>query len=368
LGNLGPSPSAAVIDELLAQPSRDLYDAIHGGFGTRTQPLMILVTTADADPGGYAAGEREWSERVLADPGLDRGRLVVLYAIPPDADWADEANWPLANPGLGLYLDPRVLRDERDKALANPAAERAFRQFRCNQQVARRGAAIDGAAWDASAGPLGVAALAASLAGARCYAGLDLASTTDLASYCLDFPRGEAGHAALWRVFAPESALPDLDKRTGGAASVWTAAGLLTLTEGSVIDYEAIKTALRADAETYDLRQIGFDRWGATQLSTELVSEGFPLIQVGQGFATMSAPTKELLRLVAAGRYQHGGNPVVTWQAGHLITRTDPAGNVKPDKAASRDKIDSMVAGIMALDRALRAAAARDDDYAAAGF
>jgi phage terminase large subunit-like protein len=367
-GSLGESPSAAVIDELLTQPSRDLYDAIHGGFGNRAQPLMILVTTADADPGGYAASEREWSERVQDDPALDRGRLVVLHAIPGDLDWADEANWPLANPALGDYLDPRVLRDERDKALRNPAAERAFRQYRCNQQVSRRGAAIDGAAWAASAGPVGWADLPALLDGMACYAGLDLASTSDLASYCLDFPRGEAGHAALWRVFAPESALPDLTRRTGGRAAVWADAGVLTVTEGTVIDYEAIKAALRADAERFDIRKIGFDRWGATQLSSELVDEGFPLVQVGQGFATMSAPTKELLRLIAAGRYAHGGNPVVTWQAENMITRTDPAGNVKPDKAASRDKIDSMVAAVMALDRALRAAAERGGDYQAAGF
>jgi phage terminase large subunit-like protein len=360
MGALGPSPSGAYIDELLAQPSRDLYDALRTGFGARSQPILVLATTADNDPGGFAAAERAWSERVLEDPELDHARLVVLHAAPPDADWTAEATWALANPALGDYLDPRILRAECKKAQNNPAEERAFKQYRLNQQGTQAGRAIDVATWDRAPALL-------ELAGRTCYAGLDLASTIDLASYCLDFPDGQGGHDALWRVFTPQAQLKALDRRTGGKASAWAEAGLLTVTEGDVIDYDAIKEALREDAEVYDLREIAFDRWGATQLSTDLLDEGFPLIQTGQGFASMSGPTKEFLRLVASGLYRHGGNPVVRWQAANLVTRSDPAGNQKPDKARSSDKIDSMVAGIMALDRAIRHAGAQQD-YAAAGF
>jgi phage terminase large subunit-like protein len=363
LGALGTAPHAAYIDELLTQPDRELYDALRTGFGTRAQPVMILVTTADNDPNGFAASERAWSERVAEDPSLDPARLVVIHAAPPDADWTAEATWKLANPALGDYLDPRILRDECRKAVANPAAERAFRQFRLNQQSVRRGRAISLARWD-TAPPLREPAQ-----GRTCYGGLDLASTIDLASYALDFPDGDGGHDVLWRVFAPAARVPELDRRTGGKASAWAAAGLLTATEGDVIDYAAITQALREDAEIWEIAEIAFDRWGATQLSLDLIDEGFPLIQTGQGFAAMSGPTKEFLRLIAAGNYRHGGNPVVRWQADNLITRTDPAGNVKPDKAKSADKIDSMVAAIMALDRAIRhTQPERREDYAAAGF
>lgn len=364
LGALGTGPHAAYIDELLTQPDRELYDAIRTGFGTRSQPLMILVTTADNDPAGFAATERAWSERVLEDPQLDPSRLVVIHAAPADADWTKEATWKLANPALGDYLDPRILRDECTKAIANPAAERAFRQYRLNQQSQQAGRAIDLAAWDRAAPQPQLAQLRAR----ECYGGLDLASTIDLAAYALDFPDGNGGHDVLWRAFAPRSALPQLDRRTGGRASVWAGDGLLTVTDGDVIDYETIKAALRDDAERFDLREIAFDRWGATQLSTELLDEGFPLIQAGQGYASMSGPTKELLRLIANGSYRHGGNPVARWNAGNLVTRSDPAGNVKPDKARSAEKIDLMVAGIMALDRAIRHAQPQRDDYAAAGF
>ena len=381
LGALGPNPHAAYIDELLTQPSRDLYDALRTGFGSRSQPMMILTTTADNDPAGFAAAEREWSEQVLADPGLDRRRLVVLYAAPKEcgegcqvehahvvAPWDDPATWALANPALGLYLDERVLADEAAKAKANPAAQRAFEQFRLNRQSDQAGRAIDTSVWDASAGPVPHTQLAAQLAGRACFGGLDLASTSDLASYCLSFPAPDGSHDAIWRTFAPEAALEALDRRTGGRARVWAAQGWLTLTPGNVIDYDAIKAALLADAERYEILEVGFDRWGATQLASQLLDEGVPLIQVGQGFATMSAPTKELLRLVAAGWYRHGGSPLIRWQAGNLVTRQDPAGNLKPDKARSADKIDSIVAAVMALDRAIRHVAAPSDDYMAAGW
>jgi phage terminase large subunit-like protein len=330
--------------------------------GSRAQPLICLATTADNDPAGYAATERAWAERVLEDPELDHARLVVLYAAPKDADWTAEATWALANPALAAgYLNPAVLRAECAKAVNNPAEERAFRQYRLNQQTPQAGRAVDLAAWDAAA------PLARQLAGATCYAGLDLASTIDLASYCLDFPDGAGGHDVLWRIFTPEAQLRELDRRTGGRASVWAADGVLTVTSGDVIDYEAVKAALRADAEVYDLRELAYDRWGATQLASELLDEGFPLIQAGQGFGTMSGPTKELLRLVASGAYRHGANPCVRWQVGNLIVRSDPSGNLKPDKSRSADKIDSMVAAIMALDRAIRGGQA-EPDYIAAGW
>lgn len=380
LGALGVGPHAAYIDELLSQPNRELYDALRTGFGTRAQPLMILATTADNDPAGFAAAERDWSERVLEDPELDRGRLVVIHAAPPDADWTSDEAMAAANPALGEYLDPRILRAELAKAIANPAAERAYRQYRLNQQSVQAGRAVDLATWD------GAPAELAELDGRKCFAGLDLASTIDLASYALDFPAADGGHDVIWRVFAPSSAIKTLDRRTGGKFAAWAAASLaghadaaalladlpastvLVITDGNVIDYEAIKTAMRADAERFELAEIAFDRWGATQLSSQLVEEGFPLVQTGQGFASLSGPTKEWLRLVAAGLYRHGSHPLIRWQAGNVVTRSDPAGNLKPDKSRSVDKIDSIVAAIMALDRALRNAATKQDDYLAAGF
>lgn len=367
-GALGFDPSGAYIDELLTQPSRELYDAIRTSFGARSQPILMMATTAENDPAGFAAGEREWSERVLADPALDPERLVVMYSAPADMDWTKPATWKHANPALGDFLELRSLAAECRTALGNPAAERAFRQFRLNQPGNKVGRAIDLGAWDATAGPVPAAKLPETLARQPCYAGLDLASTSDLAAYCLDFPDGSGGHDLLWRHFAPASALRDLSRRTGGQADTWVARGLLTLTEGNVIDYDAIVVAMNDDRELYDIREVAFDRWGATQLATQLIDDGWPLVQMGQGYASMAAPTAELLRLINGSLYRHGGNPVARWEAGNAVTRADPAGNLKLDKQRSADKIDGLVAAVMALDRAERWTAPTGDDYAAAGF
>jgi phage terminase large subunit-like protein len=362
-GALGLNPQGAYIDELLTQPSRELYDAIRTGFGARAQPLLMLATTAESDPTGFAAGEREWSERVLADPALDPSRLVVMYSAPTDASWTDEHTWKMANPALGDFLDISVLRSECAKAIRLPTEERAFRQFRLNQPVSAVGRAIDLMVWDASAGEVNES----ELHGLRCHGGLDLATTTDLAALCWDFPAEDGDHRAIWRLWCPSAALEDFDRRTGGQARLWAARGLLEVTEGNVIDYRAIRHRIGVDAEQFDVADVAFDRWGATQLVTELQDDGLAMVAMGQGFASMSAPTKELLRLVAAGRYHHGANPAVRWQASNVVTRSDPAGNLKVDKARSAEKVDGIVAAVMALDRTMRHTGPKRS-YAAASF
>jgi phage terminase large subunit-like protein len=327
----------------------------------------MLATTADSDPNGFAATERAWSERLLDQPELEPARLVVIYAAAPDADWTDERVWYSCNPALGDFLDARTLRDEHAKAMANPIEERAFRQFRLNQSVRAEGRAIDLRAWDACG--LDVERFdESSLVGRLAFGGLDLAATQDLASIAYDFPNDDGSHDVIWRHFAPEAKLADLDRRTGGQASTWVRDGWLTITAGNVIDYHAILAAVESDVERFDVRAIAYDRWGMTQLAQDLTDAGANLVQMGQGFAALSAPTRELLRLVAAERYRHHANPVSRWEASNLIVRTDPAGNVKPDKARSADKVDGIVAAVMALDRAARHVTSPTPEYRAAGF
>lgn len=368
LGSLGGNPHGAYIDELLTQPSRDLYDVLKTGWGARAQPMLCMATTAENDPNGFAASERAWSERVVEDPSLDPRRLVVFYSTDPEEDWTSPAVWRKANPALGDFLDIKVLEDECNKAVANPAAERAFRQYRLNQPAQATGRAIKLPQWDRSAGSIAWLDVLDAMTGEPCFAGLDLASTSDLASYALVLAVAD-GFVCHWRHFAPSASLSGLDRRTGGQATVWVAQGALTLTVGDVIDYGAIIEALEQDRERVEIAEIAFDPWGATQLSQTLQDRGWPLVSFRQGFASMAAPTAEFLRLVAAGSFHHGGNPVARWEAANLITRTDPAGNLKPDKAKSMDKIDGIVAAIMGLDRAIRHQAVEPEpDYAAAGF
>jgi phage terminase large subunit-like protein len=367
-GNLGLNPSGAVIDELLNQPDRELFDAIRTGFGARAQPLLMLATTAENDPTSFAATERSWSERIAEDPDLEPERLVVIYSAPVEADWTAPETWKLANPALGDFLDMRVLAAECHTAQGNPAAERSFRQYRLNQPQTLVGRAIALSAWEASAGPVDCFQLAEDCAGREAYIGLDLATTQDLAAYALVFPsEDENTYQVVWRHFAPARQLTELSRRTGGQAMVWVTEGLLTLTDSAATDYRAIAAALEADRERYRIAEVAYDPWNSVQLATELSDGGWPMIPMAQSARSLSAATSELLRLIAEGDLHHGGSPIMRWQAGNAVTRVDPVGNVKLDKQRSIEKIDGLVATVMGLDRAMRHTE-KAPEYAACGF
>lgn len=365
-GNLGENPSGAYIDELLVQPDRDLYDAIRTGMGARAQPLIMLATTAENDPAGFAANERAWSERVLEDPLLDPERLAVIFKAPEEADWTKPATWKLANPALGSFLELRTLASECRVARENPVAERSFRQYRLNQPVSALGRAIALPAWDACTTP-DADLIAAGNAGRECFGGMDLAATQDLAAYALVFPQPDGSVQALWRHFCPAHRLQDLAGRTGGLANVWVARGELTVTDSLVTDYEVIRAALEADRGRYEIRELAYDPWNAVQLAAELSDDGWVMVQMAQSARAMTASAAELLRLIAAGRFGHGRSGIMRWQAGNVVTRSDPSGNIRFDRQRSTEKIDGMVAVVMGLDRALRRSE-KATDYVAAGW
>jgi phage terminase large subunit-like protein len=190
----------------------------------------------------------------------------------------------------------------------------------------------------------------ADLAGRECYGGLDLGSVSDLTALAWVFPyEDNAGADVLFRFWTPEENLEALDKRTADAASLWVKQGWLHTTPGNVTDYDYIKDQILVDCDAFDVLSIGFDRWNATHLANQLLEEDVPLVKTGQGFLTMSPAMKEIQRLVLSGKrdaikVHHGGNPVMRWMVDNLAVATDAAGNVKPDKANSGDKIDGVSA------------------------
>ncbi|MBV8971767.1 MAG: terminase large subunit [Sphingomonadaceae bacterium] len=355
-GNLGHNPHGVIFDEVLTQPSRDLWDAFATAMGAREQPLMLAATTAGDDPVGLCATEHDYTERVLRQPHLDRRRLGYIRNTPKDADPFDPKTWRAANPALGDFKSAQTLRDEANKAKHNPAALKAFKQFHLNMWgTSALTAWLELTVWDQAAGLVRVE----EMTGRPAFAGLDLASTTDLAAWCVTTASepdhaGERTFDAIWRFWAPEARQAGLDERTGGQASVWAREGFLRFTEGDVIDYQAILHDIDVDARRFDLREIGYDRWGMTQLSQQLTDAGLTVIPVGQGFASMSPPTKQWEGLIRSRRYRHGGNPVMRWMIDNVRVQTDPAGNVKIHKGKSADKVDGAIAAVMALDRCLR--------------
>jgi phage terminase large subunit-like protein len=345
---LGQDPHGIIFDEVIAQRTRELWDALKSGMGSRRQPLMIAATTAGNDPHGFAANEHSFSERVAHDPKLDPSRFVFMRNLATDADWTDEANWYAPNPALGDFLSLDVLRAELKEALANPATENRFRQFRCNQWVQQSTRWLPLARWDDAGGAVDER----SLVGRQCFGGLDLSATQDTSALCWTFDDGDGYTSSLWRFWIPEERIPAFDERTGGQASAWVRAGFLRATEGDVIDHESILEQIKRDAHTFDIRELAYDPNGAAFLVQRIIAEaGVDCFQHDQHFGAMSPAVKEWEKRILERRYRHGGQPVMRWQFDSIQVRTDDAGRVRIDRKSSRDKVDGAVAAVMSLGR-----------------
>lgn len=352
-GNLGTNPHGILFDEIITQPSRALWDDLKTGMGARAQPLMLAATTAGNDPSSMAAEEHLHSERVLADPELDPARFVFMRNTPADADWRDEAGWQHANPALGTFLRVQILRDEAIEAASSPGKQNAFRQFRLNQWVRQTTRWLDLQLWDENAGLL----VPDQLKGLDCYAGLDMASTSDFAAWVLFFPSALPGpdgttvDAVLPRFWLPDEAVKKRKDHMGGMFEAWAREGRMVVTPGGVIDEEAIKAQIDRDMQMFRVKGVGYDRWGANSVVSWMKSRmGEKRCQgIAQTTTALNAPSKELERLLGLRRLRHGGHPVLRWMADNVEATRDGGGNIKPDRAKSKEKIDGIAALVDAL-------------------
>lgn len=352
-GKHGFSVSGLVLDEIHTQPNRQLYDVLtKGSSDARQNPLHFIITTAGNDRHSIAYELHTKAVDILEGRRVDPTFYPVVYGLKDDEDWEDEANWYKVNPSLGYTVDIERLRDAYREAKQNPADEITFKWLRCNMWVSSTVAWIPDAIYMRGNEPIDMDALA----GRDCYAGLDLSSTGDITALVLIFPpRDEEEKYVLLPYFwIPEETIPRRVKANSVPYDIWEKQGYIMSTEGNVIHYDFIEKFIMDLSEKYHILEIAVDRWNATQMIQNLEGEGFTIVPFGQGFSSMSAPTKEFYRLLMEGRIIHGGNPVLRWMAGNVVIDTDPAGNIKVTKAKSKEKIDGIVAAIMALDRCIR--------------
>lgn len=352
-GKHGFSVSGLVFDEIHTQPNRQLYDVLtKGSSDARQNPLHFIITTAGNDRHSIAYELHTKAVDILEGRRVDPTFYPVVYGLKDDEDWEDEANWYKVNPSLGYTVDIERLRDAYREAKQNPADEITFKWLRCNMWVSSTVAWIPDAIYMRGNEPIDMDALA----GRDCYAGLDLSSTGDITALVLIFPpRDEEKKYVLLPYFwIPEETIPRRVKANSVPYDIWEKQGYIMSTEGNVIHYDFIEKFIMDLSEKYHILEIAVDRWNATQMIQNLEGEGFTIVPFGQGFSSMSAPTKEFYRLLMEGRIIHGGNPVLRWMAGNVVIDTDPAGNIKVTKAKSKEKIDGIVAAIMALDRCIR--------------
>lgn len=361
----GLNVHGVIADELHAWRNREMWDVLETATGSREQPMMIAITTAGMDRQSVCYEKHEYTRKVLE--GWKDGSFVddtwfgIIFTIDEGDDWRDESVWIKANPNLGVSKYIEDLRMKAKRAEQMPAALNNFLRRELNVWVQGEMKWMDMEAWRKCGGLIDALDLPEHLIGRSCYAGLDLSSTSDLTALALVFPDDDGFYDAVVRLWLPEDAIMPRTQE-GTHYDQWVREGYIQKTDGNAIDYEWIFAALKEDLENHGIERLAYDRWGASRVVQVLENMGIEVVQFGQGYLSMNPPMKELERLVLSGQLRHGNNPVLTWMADNLVARMDPAGNIKPDKEKSKEKIDGMVALIMALDLALRRDPAEDMD------
>jgi phage terminase large subunit-like protein len=355
----------ALVDELHVHKNPDLLEALESGVGAREQPLVIIITTADdGQTTSVYAQRRDMVEKVAKGVLKVPALYGVVFAAEDDDDPFVEETWAKANPLYPVTPSREFMMDAADLAKASAMQKASFLRLHLGIRSKLDAGFFDLASWDRNLSIVDES----KLHGRRAYGGLDLAATTDLTALAWLFPDDSGGFDVLWRFWMPEDAVERLDASTARMASEWVAKGWIKTTPGAVTDYSFIKAQILRDMDSFSVQGVGVDPWNATHLSTELIDEGVPIEHVRQGTMSLSAPLKEIDRLVRLGRpnkpmFRHGGNPVARWMADNLRPTVDSNGNVKPDKAKSTNKIDGISAATTAMFVAMNVEAEATSAY-----
>lgn len=350
----GLNVHGAIIDEVHAHKDRRVWDVLETATGSRRQPLMFAITTAGYDRQSLCFGQHEYTEKILSGIIKDDSFFGIIFTLDEGDDWQDENVWVKSNPNLGVSKKIDDMQRLAKQAKEIPSKLFAFLRLHLNIWTQSETKWVPLEHWQAC----GRAVDATGLRGRTCYGGLDLSSTSDITALLLVFPPQADGDdfQVLCHFWIPEEAMIERSRRDRVPYDAWVRQGYIMATPGNVIDYDFVLSQIDDDMQAYDLQEVAFDRWGATKIAQDLIELGGEefMVQFGQGFASMSPPMKELEKLILSHQIAHGNNPVLNWMADNLVSRQDPAGNIKPDKEKSIEKIDGMVALIMGLDRAIR--------------
>jgi phage terminase large subunit-like protein len=343
----------ACIDELHAHKTRAVYDVIDSATGARSQPMIMMITTAGSDRSGICYEQRTYTVKVLEGVVEDETWFGIIFTLDEGDLWHDPKVWRKANPNLGVSVKADDMEAAIRKAMAMPSAQGNVLTKRLNVWVNADSAWMDMQAWDRCGDPTLKVDRVKHL---TCIAALDLASKIDVAAKVRLFHDEEADHYYLIPTFwLPERAV---EQGRNSQYDGWRRAGHLQVTDGEVIDFDQIEEEIRADVCTLQVREIPFDPWQATQLASHMLAEGAPMVEFRQTVQNMSEPMKALEALVLQRKLTHDANPMMAWMMSNVVCHRDAKDNIYPRKEREENKIDGPVAAIMAIGRALPGEAA----------
>ena len=352
--NDGLNTHMATIDEYHAHKTDEMYNVIMNSMGARSQPFLFTITTAGFNKESPCYKHRTHCTNVLKGLVDDPALFTIIYTLDEGDDWTDPKLWYKANPNLGVSVAQKYLTDRIIEAKESADKEVEFKTKLLNVWTDSAVTWITDRDWMSCSGmdPN-------ELVGLDCYAGLDLASTRDFCALSLFFPEKDA---LLFYCWLPEDAVTKRRDQVGQSYRQWLSDGDLLITDGNVTDYREIRRFINGLKERYNFLDFAYDRHNASQLVIELQDDGFEMVQYSQGILSMSAPSKELERMVLTRRLKHTGHPVLRWMVGNVMLKKDENDNVKPDKKKSGDKIDGAVSTVMAIGIAMMNKSNERDD------
>lgn len=347
----GLNASCVIIDEIHAHRNRKLHDALLYAGAARKQPLFIVITTAGESTAHFAYDLHRQAQMILSGEWNDDSRFVFIAAASPDDDWMSEETWKKANPAYGMSLDMERFKKDFEQAKKFKSSEMSFKRYRLNiWQSGNDKSWMKIDAWDR----LVRWSNREQFEKRECYGGLDVSSTSDLTSLVLLFPEQNGCYSLLPFIWVPEDTAFERERRGEAPYHSWMQAGYIIGTPGDVIDYQLIRSQIRELAEMFGIRGIALDRnWQGQGICNDLIEDGINVVSFGQGFQSMSPASKQFEALIKKRKILVGGgvdeNPVVRWCFGNCTIEQDAAGNIKPNKARSSDKIDPIVSTVMAV-------------------
>ena len=349
----GLNVHCAILDELAQHKTREVHDVIETGTGKRHQPMMVMITTAGADQGGVGFEIHDYAVKLLDGVYQDDSMFACVWSIDEGDDWAAPDSWRKANPNWGVSVMPDTIEQLAQRAIQVPSFQNAFRIKHLNQWTNAAETFIDAMAWSRQAAPIELD----ELVGMPCTIGLDLASKVDIAALVRVFrlPNdADVSSKHKWRyVIVPTFYLPEAVVRTAVNTNYrgWALGGHIKTTPGEAIDFETIEDDLREDIERFDVQDVAYDPWQATQMAQRMTAEGVPMIEFANTVRNMSEPMKSLEAFVRQGLIMHDNNPCMNWMVSNVTAQEDRKGNIFPRKNRPEQKIDGAVATIMALGR-----------------
>lgn len=337
----GLNTHLAIIDELHAHKTRAVYDVVETSTGKRKNSLMFVITTAGFDTSGICYEVRTMVTKVLEKSVVDETQFGIIYGLDEGDDWTTVEALEKANPNWGISVRPEIITSLMKKAIALPSAVNNFKTKHLNIWCSASSTWMDMQAWEA--GEINVDR--SDFEGQPCYIGLDVGAKNDVTAKVLLFPVGKS-FVVFADFYLPEAAV---EKSTNSQYRGWVEEGWITQSGGAMTDLARIEEDIRDDLSRFDVKGIAYDPWNALQLATNLGNDGAPMVEYRNTVQNFSDPMKSLEALVQDKRVNHDGNPVLRWMMGNVVAKLDAKDNIFPRKERYENKIDGVVALIMAL-------------------